>query len=471
MPLRIQCPECSARLTAPDSAAGQEIECPKCGGLLALPTAEPEADEPAPVRRKSRPRDGEDETPRKKRSKPAAKSSKSPLLIGAGVVVVLVGVGLAFMLGGPKKDKPNAGGGGSSDGAGGGGGTTPPLATADYKVISPRVRFNLEVPKRPANDFGDAAPRVDRFLLTPDGSRLVAHYLIRGGHIQAWDTRGQPKKLHAGPGSMSDSIMSPDGTWLSVYRGEKRINMSIETGQELPDKRFLGGNESNVFLAGPDRVIACDTGGGSPSPLVITEYAISTGQRLGAVTANDTGAVDLTPPIKQGRELVFLIKKTDRVRVWDIAEKKVAREFTLAASRHPEPVVGRTGFRASVDGNWLALRRVASIKNDRVEFFDHSGARVASLPEHVSDMWGEFVPNRPLYVAPALHVDPVISPVKSVFGKFDVTVFDIRQQKFVVAYRGHENNIMGLAVSANGKVMATADTTGAVCVWDLDQVN
>src|SRR4051794_12002112 len=100
MAIRVQCPDCSARLTAPDSSAGQEIECPKCGTLLALPAAEPQEEESASVRRKpekqspAKSRTSGDETPRKKkRYKPAVKSSKTLLLIGAGVVVVLIGVG------------------------------------------------------------------------------------------------------------------------------------------------------------------------------------------------------------------------------------------------------------------------------------------------------------------------------------------------------------------------------------------
>ena len=37
MPIRVQCPGCSARFKAPDSYAGRSEKCPKCGAAVSIP--------------------------------------------------------------------------------------------------------------------------------------------------------------------------------------------------------------------------------------------------------------------------------------------------------------------------------------------------------------------------------------------------------------------------------------------------
>jgi hypothetical protein len=91
MPISVVCPGCSAKLNAPDAAAGKKVKCPKCQGAIVVPAAaaqfEVVEDEPAPPAKKpvaaapARPRvkaeveaDGkeEDARPRKKPVKAAA---------------------------------------------------------------------------------------------------------------------------------------------------------------------------------------------------------------------------------------------------------------------------------------------------------------------------------------------------------------------------------------------------------------
>lgn len=88
MPIVVLCPDCSARLTAPDSAAGKNVKCPKCQTLMTLPAAPPpepepepefEVVEPPPPPPRKRPRvdDDEDATPLKLKGgeeRPASRS-------------------------------------------------------------------------------------------------------------------------------------------------------------------------------------------------------------------------------------------------------------------------------------------------------------------------------------------------------------------------------------------------------------
>ncbi len=112
---QIECPACSARMNAPDTAIGKRIKCPKCAEAFVV--EEPEADEgfeviEEPVRAKPKSRavvvvddddeedDDEDERPKKKarkgKKKPAA-SQPIGLWIGAGVVaLLLIGGGVFF---------------------------------------------------------------------------------------------------------------------------------------------------------------------------------------------------------------------------------------------------------------------------------------------------------------------------------------------------------------------------------------
>lgn len=109
---QIQCPACSARMNAPDTAIGKRIKCPKCAEAFVVD--EPDAEEgfevieqAAQARPKSRAivvvdddDEEEDETPKKKarkgKKKPAA-SKPIGLWIGAGVVaLLLIGGGVFF---------------------------------------------------------------------------------------------------------------------------------------------------------------------------------------------------------------------------------------------------------------------------------------------------------------------------------------------------------------------------------------
>jgi hypothetical protein len=80
MPIAVVCSNCSARLNAPDGAAGKKVKCPKCQSPIVVPDIQPMQfevveDEPAPARRpagkptrvKAAVEDDDDDRPRRKR--------------------------------------------------------------------------------------------------------------------------------------------------------------------------------------------------------------------------------------------------------------------------------------------------------------------------------------------------------------------------------------------------------------------
>ncbi|MBX9582338.1 MAG: zinc-ribbon domain-containing protein, partial [Gemmataceae bacterium] len=107
MPILLTCPDCSARMRAPDAAAGKVVRCPKCQARIPVPTAAPafEVVEPPdievddePVRpkpRRERERDREPE-----RDRPARKAKRKPTRSAGPPVGLLVGLGVLLLGGG-----------------------------------------------------------------------------------------------------------------------------------------------------------------------------------------------------------------------------------------------------------------------------------------------------------------------------------------------------------------------------------
>lgn len=126
MPIAVVCPSCSARLNAPDAAAGKQVKCPKCKNAMIIPepmaeaadfdvvdeTPLPKPPKPKPPARvkadvvvdddEDRPRkkpkkavqvDEDDDRPKKKKKKQAAdNNSLIRNVVGGVVLVALLGV-------------------------------------------------------------------------------------------------------------------------------------------------------------------------------------------------------------------------------------------------------------------------------------------------------------------------------------------------------------------------------------------
>ncbi len=90
MSILVACPDCKARVTAPDSAAGKRVKCPDCQCVMILP----EVDDP-PRKRPAPRHDEDDDRPRKKKEKKKAASRgflNHPIVL---IVGGLLGVGVA----------------------------------------------------------------------------------------------------------------------------------------------------------------------------------------------------------------------------------------------------------------------------------------------------------------------------------------------------------------------------------------
>jgi hypothetical protein len=87
MPILVPCPNCSAKLNAPDAAAGKRVKCPKCTRVINVPAAVVEYevvdDDPPPTPARRKPQlAGEGETPRPPAS---AQRSAAPVEVNEAV--------------------------------------------------------------------------------------------------------------------------------------------------------------------------------------------------------------------------------------------------------------------------------------------------------------------------------------------------------------------------------------------------
>lgn len=173
MSISVVCPACSAKLNAPDAAAGKRVKCPKCQGPVTVPEEyfiDPEPAEPTPAagaadepedrpRRKSRTQDDEDvDRPRKKKKKKPAKSGIPVLyLVAAGIAGVAAVGGIVFAV--TRTGPP------------------PPTETADLKPDRPGVPPATK-PKPPAGP--EPLPTVPPVAVTDAWKLLTTrHFSIR----------------------------------------------------------------------------------------------------------------------------------------------------------------------------------------------------------------------------------------------------------------------------------------------------
>jgi hypothetical protein len=223
MSISVACLGCSAKLNAPDSAAGKKVKCPKpgCGTVMLVPALlqpqfEVVEDDPPPKpkpkfipavvaeddeddrpRKKSRrdddDDDDDDDRPRSKRrrddddddDRPRKKKKKKQQGMGAGLIVaialggilVLGGVGYGvYALVSKKSDSAGGGGGG---GSGGGPKAAVPTGWVEYR--SDKDKFRAYFPSLPQEVSAGGAPGakgMNMYIVEPRGQQVVAMVIV-----------------------------------------------------------------------------------------------------------------------------------------------------------------------------------------------------------------------------------------------------------------------------------------------------
>lgn len=432
-------------------------------------------DEDRPRKKKRRDEDDEDDDrPRKKKRRDdeeddttAGGSKKKWLFIGGGAALLLIGIVLAIVLSQSGSSGDKADNKDNKDNKSG----TPDGVADNLKVIAPRTTFATKFPGKETYHR-----EVSYLALSADGSTVVAtnNAYDDNRQSQAWSVRGEAKKLDGYDNDIL--LLSSDGTLLSKAKkgkfgstGKPEI-LEIATGA-ASTKPFLTVDKNSMKTATGRYNWNSSFDTRKQSPFKVFHYEEPSGKALGPYDAGDEDRVALAPPVKNGTELVYAIPRANKVRVFDFNSKSVAREFALA---DPRAWNGKGDpfwncFRVSPDGKWIATVRVSLGRDpDPTEIFDcTTGAVVATIPPRaISDMHGTFLPGRDLYVGPGGTKAKDFQADSK-----DLMVYDIAKKQFVAVFRGgHKVYVNQMALSADGKVMATACSSGEVCIWDLTQL-
>jgi WD40 repeat protein len=127
------------------------------------------------------------------------------------------------------------------------------------------------------------------------------------------------------------------------------------------------------------------------------------------------------------------------------------------------------GHPVSPDGTWIA----AAVTNGVVKptiFNGTTGAVAATLSRRLVELGlgGNtaqvfFVRDRPVLLAPS-----TIAGKGKSGPRTDIVAYDFTKQKIVAVFRGEETSeIVRVAVSGDGRILAAGNREGTVMIWDL----
>jgi WD40 repeat protein len=325
---------------------------------------------------------------------------------------------------------------------------------AAVRLISPRARFNTAFPSGNREN-----PRVHTLLLSADGSlAAVSNLSLREKKVQLWDVSGPPRKLREYEGYLK--AFSPDGKRFVRSRGlGRREIVDVDGGQVLGRLNYVA---DHVYFRSPDVVVAMSMSHdwSRAQKFHVRQYDAATGKELSSFEGSDDDRVHICPPVNGGRELVLYVEKANRVQVWDLSARRLVREFPLAP---PKGAGSCQGFVAGPDGKWLAVAWAGGTPTQVLDAA--TGSAVATLPRGLHAYHAAFAPGRDVYLTPSnlARADKTGSPL-------DVVAYDLQRRAVVAAFRGHQKPGLEVAVSADGKVMASGDEAGDVLLWDLGQL-
>jgi WD40 repeat protein len=355
-----------------------------------------------------------------------------------------------------------------------GGSPTPKTGDGPDPKKEVKVQAKLKIIEAAQNLKMDLAIR--KVEVSDDGARVAVELSEPNvsdparTKVQVWDVKGNPSACYEYTGMLK--AFSPDGKKLLVLTTGTRNDLIDVDAKKVTGQ--IGYNATYVHFLSPEAIVAIRPAVNSTKQnrLIVKVFNATDGKEESSTVAGNDDRVSLSAPFNQRGEIAIGVENENLVKIWDVRQKKVVREFE-APDPDPDKIPTK-GFKwkrdmpVSSDGKLLVLGQPRS-----VEFWDAlNGTKMYSVNSPFPARGAIVAPD--IYICQGMYAGSLdkqtIGPAVGNTSQSIVVAYDLARGNIVAAFRGHPKAITAFAVSDNGKVMATGDAEGNLKIWDLDKL-
>jgi WD40 repeat protein len=288
-------------------------------------------------------------------------------------------------------------------------------------------------------------------VYSPDGKVLATGGWYGG--IWLWDPetgkRLRPLELESWP-PVHALAFSPDGKELAVLvtgSGNKTITFDVETGKKLKQFDSSTVNTRSIAYAADGKtllIVSSSLGAIDDEPVV---HEVATGKELYRIVGHG-GVVNSVRFTGDGKRIVST-DKDEMIRLWDAATGKVISQVDLL--RLKKRLDGDCRLTAvSHDGNSLALMH----NGETLLLWDPDAAKELKR-----------LPSVPLYGVSLLTFTPDGKSL-AVANQHTIRLWDVSSGKEIGPLAGKHYGFDVLALSADGKTLASGGAYEPLCLWE-----
>jgi WD40 repeat protein len=341
----------------------------------------------------------------------------------------------------------------------------------------PAVRLWEVETGRELGAFGGHSHTVRCLAFSPDGRRALSG----GDALRLWDVETGKEVHRLETGSWINGVaFAPDGRRAASAEDTGAVRLwDLESGAELSPLRGHPGRARGVAFSPDGRQVLS----GSDYDRVVRLWDVESGRELRRFEGH-TDAVHGVAFSPDGR--LALSGGRDRsMRLWDVAGGKERHRFEQTASWINNVAFspdGRLALSAGANGVWLwdvtsgrQLRHLADPGNlTWGAAFSPDGQRILSTRRADSVVLWDVASGQEVcrFPEPAVDCDVVFAPdgrsafsggLQGTLWRWDLDAAELRHRTFL---RWHTQGVLSVAVSPDGKTLASSGQDGRVILWE-----